>query len=88
MEPAVLALLIPVLALATKFVHALKRPRDSYASNSRDVIAPGDSALADEVAILRHELADTRDRLDFMERLLADPACPAPARGQLTATRA
>jgi hypothetical protein len=88
METAVLALLIPVLALATGFVHALKRPRDSHGSKTGNVIAPGDSALADEVAILRHELADTRDRLDFMERLLADPARPAPARGQLTATRA
>lgn len=79
METAVLALLIPVLALATGFVHALKRPRDSYGSKNRDVIQPGDPALADEVALLRNELADTRERLDFMERLLANPRDTARA---------
>ncbi|HYW08405.1 MAG TPA: hypothetical protein VE913_15710 [Longimicrobium sp.] len=73
MDTAALAVLIPVLALATGFVHALKRPRDSYRRRDREAIEPSNPALAAEVALLRHELADTRERLDFMERLLAKP---------------
>lgn len=76
MEPAVLALLIPVIALATRFVHALKRPSASY-SRRQPALEPASEALAEEVATLRQELAETRERLDFMERLLMPPQEPA-----------
>lgn len=73
----VLALLIPVLALATGFVAVLKKPRAGFAPPRDHDAAPETAALAAEVADLRDELARMKERLDFTERLLMD-AQPAP----------
>ncbi|HEX6040124.1 hypothetical protein [Longimicrobium sp.] len=78
----ILALMIPVLAMATGLVAAIRMPRDQLANRRRwgrrwhnEPLAPAaDPALATEVALLREELAQVRERLDFTERLLMDAA--------------
>lgn len=74
----ILALMIPVLALATGFVAVLRMPPEQLASrrNRRGHAVPpaADPALADEVALLREEVARVQERLDFTERLLMDAA--------------
>ena len=84
----ILALMIPVLALATGFVAVLRMPPEQLASrrNRRGHALPPtpvDTGLADEVAILREELAQVKERLDFTERLLMD----APTAQRLAAPR-
>ena len=72
----ILALLIPVIALSTGFVAVLKRPvRTRSVGPSAETLA-----LADEVAQLRLELAEMRDKVEFTERLLTDgsPAARRP----------
>jgi hypothetical protein len=89
----ILALMIPVLALATGFVAVLRMPPEQLASrrNRRGQALPpaADPALADEVALMREELAQVKERLDFTERLLMDstpaqrlaaPSSPVAAR--------
>ena len=83
----VLALMIPVLAMATGLVAVLRMPPERLGRGRRgeSVAAPESAALVDEVAQLREELARVNERLDFTERLLMDPApaarlaSPAPA---------
>jgi hypothetical protein len=74
----ILALMIPVLALATGLVAVIRMPPEALASRRGRTIAPPahDPALAEEVSMLREELAQVRERLDFTERLLMD-AVPA-----------
>ncbi len=84
----VLALMIPVLALATGFVAVLRMPPEQLASrrNRRGYALPPepvDAGLVDEVALLREELARVKERLDFTERLLMD----TPAAQRLAAPR-
>ena len=72
MDPGALALLIPVLALATGFVAVLKMPREAFLSRRREL--PDNrrlAALEEEVARLREELTATQERLDFTERLVS-----------------
>ena len=84
MDPGVLALLIPVLALATGFVAVLKMPREAFMGKRREL--PDNrrlAALEEEVGRLRDELISARERLDFTERLLSarEPVpLPAPER--------
>lgn len=68
----ILALMIPVLALATGFVAMLKRPSGARQPD------PQQAALVEEVAQLRLELAEMRDKVEFTERLLTSgpPAMP------------
>jgi hypothetical protein len=84
----ILALMIPVLAMATGFVAVLRMPPEKLGRGRRGqaaVDAPQTVALIDEVAQLREELARVNERLDFTERLLmgSTPAArlstPAPA---------
>lgn len=82
----ILALMIPVLALATGLVAVLRMPPEALAAKKGRHLpsAPAaDPGLAEDVAILREELAQVKERLDFTERLLMDsPAAPrlsAPA---------
>jgi hypothetical protein len=85
----ILALMIPVLAMATGFVAVLRMPPENFLGRGRRartaVDAPQTAALIDEVAQLRDELARVNERLDFTERLLmgSTPAArlstPAPA---------
>ncbi|HEU0299768.1 MAG TPA: hypothetical protein VFR37_09945 [Longimicrobium sp.] len=76
----ILALMIPVLAMATGFVAVLRMPPEKLGGRRRHshlAPAPETTALVDEVAVLREELARVSERLDFTERLLMDSA-PAP----------
>lgn len=75
----ILALLIPVLAMATGFVAMIRMPRENLGRRRRhDALPPADNRpLLEEIAALREELAQVRDRVDFTERLLMD-AAPAP----------
>lgn len=82
----ILALLIPVLALATGFVAVLRMPPEVLGGKRRKPALPAadSQALLDEVAMLREELAQVRERVDFTERLLTDAPTgpsriPAPA---------
>lgn len=91
----ILALLIPVLALATGFVAVLRMPPEALAGKKRQPALPAadNLALIEEVAMLREELAQVRERVDFTERLLMDaPAVtgriPAPAQTPLARTDA
>jgi hypothetical protein len=72
----ILVLLIPVLALATGFVAVLRMPPEALAGKrNRDhgeLPAADTSGLQNEVALMREELAQMRERLDFTERLLMD----------------
>lgn len=76
----ILALMIPVLALATGFVAVLRMPPEALAARRKGrhlPAAPVDTGLVEEVALLREELAQVKERLDFTERLLMDsPAAP------------
>lgn len=83
----ILALMIPVLALATGFVAVLRMPPEALArKRTRDALPQADNtALVEEVAMLREELARVRERVDFTERLLMD-GTPA-ARPSLAAPR-
>jgi hypothetical protein len=76
----ILALMIPVLAMATGFVAVLRMPPEKLGGRRRHQViapAPETAALVDEVALLREELARVSERLDFTERLMMDSA-PAP----------
>jgi chorismate mutase len=71
----ILALMIPVLAMATGLVAVLRMPPERLGRGRRGqttVDAPQTTALIDEVAQLREELARVNERLDFTERLLMD----------------
>lgn len=73
----ILALMIPVLAMATGFAWVLRMPPEKLAAGrNRQPLAPAPetAALVDEVAQLREELARVNERLDFTERLLMDSA--------------
>jgi hypothetical protein len=76
----ILALMIPVLAMATGFVAVLRMPPEKLGGRRRGqqlAPAPETAALVEEVSMLREELARVNERLDFTERLLMEPS-PAP----------
>jgi hypothetical protein len=84
----ILALMIPVLAMATGLVAVMRMPPERLGRGRRGqtvVDAPQTAALLEEVTHLRDELARVNERLDFTERLLMDSApaarlaAPAPA---------
>jgi hypothetical protein len=72
----VLALMIPVLALATGLVAVMRMPPEALAARRgrRHLPPPAavTEALETEVALLRDEMAAMKERLDFTERLLMD----------------
>lgn len=72
----ILALMIPVLAMATGFVAVLRMPPEKLGRGrgrgQTALDAPQTAALIDEVAQLREELARVNERLDFTERLLME----------------
>ena len=72
MDPAVLALMIPIVAIVcgTLLKYASMRTAASRDAGGGDTLARLD-ALEQETAALRHELAEAHERLDFTERLLA-----------------
>jgi hypothetical protein len=82
----ILAMMIPVLALATGLVAVIRMPPEALAEKRfgrrrRHALpepAADNSALEAEVALMREELTQLRERVDFTERLLMD----APASAQ------
>lgn len=70
MNPAVLALMIPIVAIVCGTIVKLTRPRETGASLP-DELTHRLEALESEVGTLRQELGETQERLDFTERLLA-----------------
>ncbi len=82
----ILALLIPVLALATGFVAVLRMPPERLGRGRRAAIPAAETAaLVAEVALLREELARVNERMDFTERLLME-AAPAARLGASAST--
>jgi hypothetical protein len=85
----VIALMIPVLALSIGLVRVMRMPPEALAGRRyrryrrHAAPAPQSPALADEVALLREEVFQLRERLDFTERLLSG----APAGAALPATQ-
>lgn len=73
MDAGTLALLIPVLAVATGLVTAIKRPARPSPRHLEAEDDTGRRALEEEVDALRLQVADQQTRLDFVERLLAQP---------------
>jgi hypothetical protein len=74
----VIALLIPVLALATGLVAVIRMPPEALAGRKRRTLpAPDTTALEEEVALLREELTTLKERVDFTERLLMEPGSAA-----------
>ena len=71
MDQGTLIMLIPVLALAIGFVAVLKMPRRAFGHGSTPRLEERVQAVEHEISGLRQELADTQERLDFAERLLA-----------------
>jgi hypothetical protein len=82
----ILALSIPVLALFFNGMVKLTRARQEGARLADPETAARLEALEQDVAALRHELAETQERLDFTERLLvrsreeAEPHRGSPGR--------
>ena len=72
MDPGVLALLIPIVAIVCGTVlKALSMRNDGRRSGLSAKQADRLEALEHEVGLLRQELGETQERLDFTERLLA-----------------
>ncbi|MBM4186829.1 MAG: hypothetical protein FJ206_05885 [Gemmatimonadetes bacterium] len=80
MNKQVLALFIPILALSIPVVAIIFSSLTKMAKFKADAQARGlpnpetdarMAALEDDVAMLRRELSETQERLDFTERLLA-----------------
>ncbi len=70
MNPAVLALMIPIVAIVCGTIVKLTRARDNAAGLPAELTHRLES-LESEVGALRQELGETQERLDFTERLLA-----------------
>ena len=69
MNPAVLALLIPIIAIVCGTIVKI-RSKDGGAELPAE-LSHRLEALESEVGALRQELGETQERLDFTERLLA-----------------
>ena len=69
MNPAVLALLIPIVAIVCGTIVKLRGSRDRAELPAE--LSHRLEALENEVGALRQELGETQERLDFTERLLA-----------------
>jgi hypothetical protein len=81
---AALGLMVPILGLSIAGVVVLGRSRLGEALARR--IAGGRydpetdeqiAALQEEVAVLRHQLQETQERVEFTERLLSRPISPS-----------
>lgn len=76
MDPAVIALMIPIVAIVCgtllKFANlrAAERRGDGGGGGAGDTIARLE-AMEQELTAVRQELAEAHERLDFTERLLA-----------------
>jgi uncharacterized protein HemX len=81
MDIRVLALIIPVLALAIGLVAVLRMPREAFLSKSDR--KQRDTARLDELELqvieLREQVIETQERLDFAERAMLNRPAPPPA---------
>jgi len=79
MDPGIIGVAIPIVAIVC--VSAVRIAR-LYAPPARGAVPPElvnkVDAMEQELVLLRQELAETQERLDFTERLLAKP--PEPTR--------
>lgn len=80
---AVLGLMVPLLGLSIVGVVVLGRSRLGEALARRIAAGRYDpvtdqqiAALQDDVAVLRHQLQETQERVEFTERLLSRPTVP------------
>lgn len=78
MDKQALAMLIPIIALSIPVVAIIMGSLVKMArlkAQGQDALGPEASvrlaALEDDVAQMRQELADTHERLDFAERMIA-----------------
>jgi len=72
MDPGALSVLIPIVAIAAYAAVKIARVTASTRAPREDPqVAARLSALEDDVAVLRQELSETHERLDFTERLLS-----------------
>ena len=82
MDPGVLALLLPIVAIVCITIVKVVRVRSEGRHDAVGGDLPGRlEALEHEVTALRQELTEAQERLDFTERLLAQSA-PAQRLGQ------
>jgi hypothetical protein len=70
MDPAVLALLIPIVAIVCGTIIRLSKGRNGARELPAELFQRL-NALETEVGALRQELGEAQERLDFTERLLA-----------------
>jgi hypothetical protein len=74
MDPAVIALMIPIVAIVCgtllKFANLRAAERRDGGGGGGDTIARLE-AMEQELTAVRQELAEAHERLDFTERLLA-----------------
>lgn len=75
MDPGVLALLIPIVALLCGTAVKITSMKNAHRRSgmSEDAVARLD-ALEGDVDHLRQQLSETQERVDFAERLLAQAA--------------
>ena len=86
MDAGAIAILIPVIALATGFVAVLRMPKEAFLPKPRKgerVDAGRLEELEYQMQELREQLAETQERLDFAERAMLGqpprrPVEPAP----------
>jgi hypothetical protein len=83
-DAGVVALFIPIAAILSGAAVSVARIMTPRNRPVHDDLAAKVDALADDLASVRQELAETHERLDFTERLLAagresPPAPPTPS---------
>jgi hypothetical protein len=81
MDPGALGVFVPITAMAVWGAVKIARIRaESHISRPDPETADRLHALEHEVGLLRQELSETQERLDFSERLLAQnrPDRPGP----------
>ena len=72
MDPGSVGVLIPIVAIgAWAWVRTAKLKAEGRAPGMDAETTGRMQALEQEVGLLRHELSETQERLDFAERLLA-----------------
>jgi hypothetical protein len=74
MDPGVLALLIPIVAIISVASVKIARLFATSRAPARDPeVLDRIASLEEEVGMLRRELEEAHERLNFTERLLAQP---------------
>ena len=78
MDPRMLGMMIPILALLTGLIVVLKMPRRAFLKDPEPDTGNEEriQLLEDEVSQLRQALAATDERLRFAEQLLERPREP------------